>query len=190
MVLLVIYKVLLTHFIIQQILFLRGLHLLSHFIVDFLILVEKDKQYIGGLGVFLVAANLTFIPVPIVWLLAIFGAFLFGAAWAFIPAYLQATRGSHVVITTIMFNFIASSLMIFLLVDVIRDTNQMAPHTIKLPKELWFPSFEAFSGILGIKIRYSPLNLTFLLAIAALFFVWFLVWKTRWGYEMLSLIHI
>ena len=92
----------------------------------------EGQAYIGGLGVFLVAANLTFIPVPIVWLLAIFGAFLFGAAWAFIPAYLQATRGSHVVITTIMFNFIASSLMIFFLVDVIRDTNQMAPHTCLL----------------------------------------------------------
>ena len=32
----------------------------------------------------------------------------FGAAWAFIPAILQAKRGSHIVITTIMFNFIAA----------------------------------------------------------------------------------
>ena len=149
----------------------------------------EGQAYIGGLGVFLVAINLSFLPVPIVWLLAIFGAFLFGAAWAYIPAYLQSKRGSHVVITTIMFNFIASSLMIFLLVDVIRDTNQMAPHTVKLPEEIWLPSFEAFSGILGIKIRYSPLNLTFLLAIASLFFVWFLVWKTKWGYEMRAVGH-
>ena len=65
----------------------------------------------------------------------------------------------------------------------------MAPHTVKLPKEIWLPSFEVFSGILGIKIRYSPLNLTFLLAIASLFFVWFLVWKTKWGYEMRAVGH-
>ena len=155
---------------------------------------NKNSIYIknsikGKSLLFLVAINLSFLPVPIVWLLAIFGAFLFGAAWAYIPAYLQSKRGSHVVITTIMFNFIASSLMIFLLVDVIRDTNQMAPHTVKLPEEIWLPSFEAFSGILGIKIRYSPLNLTFLLAIASLFFVWFLVWKTKWGYEMRAVGH-
>ena len=31
-----------------------------------------------------------------------------GAAWAAIPEYLQAYRGSHIVITTIMFNFIAN----------------------------------------------------------------------------------
>jgi general nucleoside transport system permease protein len=33
----------------------------------------------------------------------------FGAAWAAMPAYLQAKRGSHIVITTIMFNYIAAA---------------------------------------------------------------------------------
>ena len=141
----------------------------------------EGQAYLGGLGVFLVAINFSFLPVPIVWLLAVIGAALFGAAWAFIPGYLQAKRGSHVVITTIMFNFIASSLMVFLLVDVIRDTNQMGPHTVAVAKELWLP--------IGLKIRYSPLNLSFLLAIAALFFVWFLIWKTKWGYEMRAVGH-
>ena len=35
--------------------------------------------------------------------------------WALIPALLQAYRGSHLVITTIMFNFIAGALLLFLL---------------------------------------------------------------------------
>ena len=30
--------------------------------------------------------------------------------WAAVPAYLQAWRGSHIVITTIMFNFLAAGL--------------------------------------------------------------------------------
>ncbi len=149
----------------------------------------EGQAYLGGLGVFLVAINFSFLPVPIVWLLAVIGAALFGAAWAFIPGYLQAKRGSHVVITTIMFNFIASSLMVFLLVDVIRDTNQMGPHTVVVAKELWFPTFKDFGPFIGLKIRYSPLNISFLLAIAALFFVWFLIWKTKWGYEMRAVGH-
>ena len=149
----------------------------------------EGQAYLGGLGVFLVAINFSFLPVPIVWLLAVIGAALFGAAWAFIPGYLQAKRGSHVVITTIMFNFIASSLMVFLLVDVIRDTNQMGPHTVVVAKELWFPTFKDFGQFIGLKIRYSPLNISFFLAIAALFFVWFLIWKTKWGYEMRAVGH-
>ena len=96
----------------------------------------EGQAYIGGLGVFLVAINFSFLPVPVVWLLATAGAVVFGAAWAYIPAYLQAKRGSHVVITTIMFNFIASALMVYLLVDVIRDTNQMGPQTASIAKDL------------------------------------------------------
>ena len=57
--------------------------------------------------------------------LAILAAMLFGAAWAFIPAYLQARRGSHIVITTIMFNFIAASLMVYLINNMFRPTG---PH--------------------------------------------------------------
>ena len=65
----------------------------------------------------------------------------------------------------------------------------MGPHTVALPKEIWFPTFKEFATLFGIKIRYSPLNLSFLLAIAASFFVWFLVWKTKWGYEMRAVGH-
>ena len=113
----------------------------------------EGQAYLGGLGVFLVAINFSFLPVPVVWLLATAGAVVFGAAWAYIPAYLQAKRGSHIVITTIMFNFIASSLMVYLLVDVIRDMKQMGPHTVALPKEIWLPTFKDLAALFGIKIR-------------------------------------
>tara|TARA_Y100000590_G_scaffold467962_1_gene648781 strand:- start:997 stop:2115 length:1119 start_codon:yes stop_codon:yes gene_type:complete len=149
----------------------------------------EGQAYLGGLGVFLVAFHLGFLPIPIVWLLGIAGSALFGAAWAFIPAYLQAYRGSHVVITTIMFNFIASALMVYLLVDVIRDTNQMGPQTASVAKELWFPMFKDITQLFGIKTRYSPLNISFFLAILASFFVWFLIWRTKWGYEMRAVGH-
>ncbi len=62
------------------------------------------------------------------------GAGLFGAAWAIIPAYLQAYRGSHIVITTIMFNYIGAALMVYLLVHVLIAPGKMAPehgHSLK-----------------------------------------------------------
>jgi ABC-type uncharacterized transport system permease subunit len=46
-----------------------------------------------------------------------------------VPAALQAWRGSHVVITTIMFNFIAAALLGYLLVNVLKEPGNMAPES-------------------------------------------------------------
>jgi simple sugar transport system permease protein len=70
----------------------------------------EGQMYIGGLG--LTLAMLAFDQTA-AGLAAdsggMIGAALFGALWAFLPGYLQAKRGSHIVVTTIMFNFIAAS---------------------------------------------------------------------------------
>src|SRR6476661_2046079 len=86
----------------------------------------EGQMYVGGLG--LTLAMLAFDAHLPGWLLipvGMLGSMLFGALWAFIPGYLQAKRGSHVVVTTIMFNFIASSLMVYLLVDVLKPAGSM-----------------------------------------------------------------
>ncbi|MDG1496326.1 MAG: ABC transporter permease, partial [Amylibacter sp.] len=70
----------------------------------------EGQAYVGSLGILLATALFApFLPALFVVLLCIICSALIGAAWAFIPGYLQAKRGSHVVITTIMFNFLASS---------------------------------------------------------------------------------
>ena len=45
------------------------------------------------------------------------------------PAWLQAWRGSHIVITTIMFNFVAAALMVYLLVNVLIAPGSMTPQS-------------------------------------------------------------
>ncbi len=90
----------------------------------------EGQAYIGGLGVGLVALSLDGALAQILIIpLAMIMAAVFGAAWAFIPAYLQAHRGSHIVITTIMFNFLASALMVYLLVNVMIKPGQMSPES-------------------------------------------------------------
>src|SRR5690606_39213107 len=90
----------------------------------------EGQVYLGGLGVAFAALALDhYMPWYITALVAIAGAFLFGALWALIPAWLQAKRGSHIVITTIMFNFIAAALMVYLLVNVIKQPGNMSPQT-------------------------------------------------------------
>ena len=74
----------------------------------------EGQAMIGGLGCSLVALALgDQWPAAVLLPLMVAAAMVFGAAWAAVPAALQAWRGSHVVITTIMFNFIASALLAY-----------------------------------------------------------------------------
>ena len=145
----------------------------------------EGQAYIGGLGVAIVALALDdifpwFITLPF----AIAAGAIFGAAWAFIPGYLQAKRGSHVVITTIMFNFIASSLMVYMLVEVLKPAGSMAPQTETFQPGAHIPTLDWLLGIFGLDIGGAPFNLTFIIALIAAFLVWMLIWRTRLGYEI------
>ena len=145
----------------------------------------EGQAYVGGLGVAL--ACLSFDHVLPWWLiapLAAIGGALFGAAWAFIPAYLQAKRGSHIVITTIMFNFLAASLMVYLLVNVVKVEGAMAPESRTFEEAGRLPKLDWFMRLFGQDIGGAPLNVSFFLALAACLFCWLLIWRTRLGYEI------
>ncbi len=116
---------------------------------------------------------------------AIMGAALFGGFWAAVPAYLQAKRGSHIVITTIMFNFIAAAVMGFLLNGVLKNPNTQNAETVKFPAGAHLPTAHEMLAPLGINFSKSaPLNISFLLALLCAFLVWFLLWRTRLGYSI------
>ncbi|SCZ50305.1 nucleoside ABC transporter membrane protein [Epibacterium ulvae] len=145
----------------------------------------EGQAMLGGLGVALICL---FIPWPhwsIALIVAAIAAGLFGAAWAAIPAYLQAKRGSHVVITTIMFNFIAFSVLNYMLVNVLKPQGAMDPATARFPEAIHLPSLHEILLPLGINFSKSaPANVSLLVAIAACFVVWLLIWRTWLGHEI------
>jgi len=145
----------------------------------------EGQASIAGLGVGLAFLAFDgFMPPILLIPVGILSAALFGAAWAFIPAVLQAYRGSHIVITTIMFNFIASALMVYLLVNVLRETGQMSPESRTFEPASWLPQMHTVFAWFGVKITRTPLNLSIVLALLSCVFVWIYVWRTRWGYEL------
>ncbi len=145
----------------------------------------EGQASMGGLGVALVCLMLPWPHWTLALPAAMVGAALFGAAWAFIPAWLQAKRGSHIVITTIMFNFIAAALLNYVLVNILRPVGSMDPATARFPEGTHLPSISDIALIFGIEWgTRTPVNVTFLIAIAACFFVWLLLWRTRLGYEI------
>ncbi|MDH5797570.1 MAG: ABC transporter permease [Paracoccaceae bacterium] len=145
----------------------------------------EGQAAIGGLGAALI---LLAVPWPH-WTLAlpaaILGAGIFGAGWAAIPAYLQAKRGSHIVITTIMFNFIGAALIGFLLNNVIKEQGQQNAETRHFGEGAHLPTFHEMLDPLGITFSKSaPANVSFLLALLAAWLVWLLIWRTRLGYQI------
>ena len=162
----------------------------------------EGQAQLGGLGVALVCLALPWPHWTLALLAATLGAALFGAAWAAIPAWLQAKRGSHIVITTIMFNYIAAALLIYVLVNVLKPAGQMDPASARFPEGTKLPQFQdipilqnlfAKTGADGLAklgangqaiYEKVPANVTFFVAIAACFVVWALLWRTRLGYEI------
>ena len=144
----------------------------------------EGQAQLGGLGVALVCLSLPWPHWTLALPAAILGAALFGAAWAAIPAWLQARRGSHIVITTIMFNYIAAALMIYVLVEVLKPAGQMDPASARFPPGTNLPTLHEIPGLSLIFTKQVPANVSLFVALAACFGVWALMWRTRLGYEI------
>jgi general nucleoside transport system permease protein len=145
----------------------------------------EGQAMMGGLGAGLAALALG--PNASAWLALpamVLAAIALGALWAAIPGALQAWRGSHIVITTIMFNFIAASLLIYLLVGVMKEPGNMSPETRSFGPGAQMPGMHVMLAAIGIEWPRSPLNASVLLAIAALVGVWLLLWRTQLGYAL------
>jgi general nucleoside transport system permease protein len=147
----------------------------------------EGQMYVGGLGLTLVMLALdhslsAWALIP----LAMLGSAVFGALWAFIPGYLQAKRGSHVVVTTIMFNFIAASLMNFVIVKFLVPVGEQNPASRPFSDAAampllskWFMKADGTS-VLGD----APLNISFLFALAALVIYGVVVSRSAFGYKL------
>jgi len=150
----------------------------------------EGQATVGGLGVAVVCLSFPWPHWSVALIAASFGAMAFGAIWGLIPAYLQAKRGSHIVITTIMFNFIAASLLNYLLVNVFRPDGSMDPATAKFPDQTNLPTLHEILSLIGIPFsKAAPANVCFLIAILSCFLVWVLLWRTRLGYEIRAFGH-
>jgi general nucleoside transport system permease protein len=145
----------------------------------------EGQAMMGGLGAGLAALALG--PNVSAWIVLpamVLAAMALGVLWAAIPGALQAWRGSHIVITTIMFNFIASSLLIYLLVGVLKEPTNMSPETRSLGAAAQVPGMHLLLAAIGIEWPRTPLNASVLLALASLVGVKVLLWRTQLGYAL------
>ena len=104
------------------------------------------------------------------------------------PAWLQAWRGSHIVITTIMFNFVAAALMVYLMVNVLIAPGSMTPQSREFA-----PSGAAVDarvlGVIGIKVATRRSISRSCSRSPAASRVWVFLWHTPWGYALRTMGH-
>ena len=103
-----------------------------------------------------------------------------GAAWALIAALLKTQRGVSEVISTLMLNAIAASVVSWLLNHVWGKQNKGAQirTTGTLPKDAWMPSIPlipgANSGVFGFIVIAAVLGVAY----------WFVLSRTRFGFDL------
>ena len=142
----------------------------------------EGQVLIGGMFAVFVGITFTSVPFPILAILGLIGGILGGAIWGGFAGFLKARTGAHEVITTIMLNFIASFLVLWLLkTDAFRvpDRNDPVSQTIdegaQLPRLLSFidPQLRVHAGII--------------IALLAAWFVWWLLFKSTIGFQFRAL---
>ncbi len=100
-----------------------------------------------------------------------------GGLWGFVPGWLKVKTGAHEVITTIMMNYIGYYLIYYLVAIPFKDPNEV------VPKTPWILDSAHLYRFFPEPIRF---HLGFFIAIGVAVLIWFLLFKTTWGYEIRS----
>jgi general nucleoside transport system permease protein len=112
-----------------------------------------------------------------------------GMLWALVPALLKVYRGAHEVISTIMMNYVANGVLLYLLSGALKDTAQRGAiaqqQTPQMEPSAQVGSIVPFFNSLGFDFRSSaPLSWFFLAAIVAAVVYALTVRRTRFGFEL------
>jgi ABC-type uncharacterized transport system permease subunit len=102
---------------------------------------------------------------------------LSGALWGFIPGWLKAKTGAHEVINTIMMNYIAFNFAEYLIRGPFEDPN--TPFKTRFIEQ----SAHLYRFFEDSTLR---LNIGFFIAIGVAILIWYILYKTTWGYEFRS----
>jgi ABC-type uncharacterized transport system permease subunit len=167
--------------------YLSGLSIVIAFRAGVFNIGNEGQYFVGGLTGALAGIYLPLPPalhLPVVVLAAMLG----GALWAFVPAVLKATRGISEVITTIMFNNIGLALVNYLVNGPLSGMAKgvsLEPQTKKILPSALFGKLNGFFRSIGWNVpNYVYLDYSLIVALVMGFVIWFLLFRTRQGFEI------
>ncbi|HEX2788384.1 MAG TPA: ABC transporter permease [Ignavibacteria bacterium] len=132
----------------------------------------------GSFVTAIVLVALSDLPFILAFIISVACGFLVSGLFGLIPAIIKIKKGVNEVITTIMMNFIILYLVNYFLMNFF--TVPATQRTIKIPESFMLPQasdlISAFQG--------SALNITFIFAILLALIIYFIIYKTRFGYNI------
>ena len=136
----------------------------------------ESQLLIGAIFATWVGLNLGVgLPAWLVVPLMFLAGFLGGALWGVLPALFKVRFGVNEVISTLMLNYVAAEFLTLLIVGPWKGATQQGfPYTDDLPAAAVLPL------IPGTRIHY----LTLLVALACAVLLFFLIYSTKFGYEL------
>ncbi len=156
-------------------LMLTGLGISIAFKMRFWNIGAEGQLALGGVAAAWVALFLAdVIPGSALLPAAIIAGMVAGALWAGVPAILKAYLGVDETLTTLMLNYVAILLSEHLYYGPWRDPQGYGfPGTAQFPREAWLPRLWGTRAHLGLYF-----------AIIAAGILWFVMKRTRWGFEL------
>ncbi len=139
---------------------------------------SEGQLTIGALATALVGTYCSSLSSWILLPLCLIAGMAGGAFWGSIPGILKSRFGAHEVINTIMMNFIALGITSYLISNVVGVTATV--HTAEIAPAATLPRLDQIVSM----FHASPVNLSFGIAIISCFGIYFLINKTRLGYEI------
>ena len=155
-------------------LMLTGLGISIAFRMLFWNIGAEGQLAMGGIAAAYVALFLSdrlppLLVIPMMFVLAA----LAGALWGLIPAVLKAAIGVNEILTTLMMNYIAILLVEYLYLGPWRD-----------PEGYGFPGSAPFPEVAWLPRLTGRVHAGLIIAILAAALLWFILARTRWGYEI------
>lgn len=135
----------------------------------------EGQIIVGAICATLVGLNIDGMPAVLSIGVCILAGFLGGALYGAIPGLLKAKFGISEIINTLMLNYIAICFLSFLLDNPLREPGSFYPQSALIDTSLWFPFLTGGS---------SRLHFGILLAILAVLFYYFLIYRSPLGYRI------
>jgi len=137
----------------------------------------EGQLTIGAIFAAFVGYSITGLPAIIHIPLALLAGALGGALWGFIPGWLKVKTGGHEVINTIMMNYVAFRISDWLLSGPMMRPDSFNPVSPTIQESAMLPQF------FGPPIRF---HLGFFIALVVAWLVYWLLFRTKWGFELRS----
>lgn len=134
----------------------------------------EGQLYIGAIFAAYVPLTWSGLPAGLMLPLMVFAGFLGGGLWAGVSGYLRAKGLLSEVLSTLLLNSVAGFWLQYLVFGVWHD-----PGSSNFPQSKPYPQSAVLPHILG-----GRFHIGFFFALGGIVLFWFVLYKTRWGFEM------